>query len=171
MKTLHIFLLSATVLLSACGFHLRGHNLKGATFAFHSIYLRAPAETPFVAALRSGLEAYKLELAASTDKADLTLQIVSETQDKQILALSGGGQVREYQLHYRVSFRAYDRQQQDWLPAGMIELQRDLNYDNSQILAMAQAEEQTYQDMRSDAVQQLLRRLSLAKPPQPDQDY
>lgn len=161
-------LLAITLLLSACGFHLRGHNLKESTFAFHSIYLRAPAETPLVAALRRGLNAYKLELAPSADKADLTLQIVSETPDKQILTLGGGGHVREYLLSYRVSFRIYDQQQQDWLPAGMIQLQRDFSYDDAQILAKTQEESELYQDMRSDAVQQLLRRLSLARPPLPD---
>ncbi|MBI1175150.1 MAG: hypothetical protein GC139_07785 [Sideroxydans sp.] len=162
---MRVALLAITLLLSACGFHLRGHNLKEAAFAFHSIYVRAPADTPFVSALKSRLELYKLQLAPSADKADLTLQIVSESADKQILALSGGGHVREYQLHYRVSFRAYDQQQQDWLPAGEIDLQRDFNYDDSQILAKAQEEGMIYQDMRSDAVQQIIFRLSLAKPP------
>lgn len=165
---MRVALLAFTLLLSACGFHLRGHNLKESAFAFHSIYLRVPAQTPFVAELKKGIKAYKLELAPSADKADLTLQIVSETPDKQILTLSGGGHVREYLLSYRVSFRVYDRQQQDWLPAGMIELQRDFSYDDAHILAKTQEESELYQDMRSDAVQQLLRRLSLAKPPQPD---
>ena len=161
-------LLALTLLLSACGFHLRGHGLKEAAFAFHSIYLQVPAETPFVEGLRNGLKSYKLALSPAADKADVIFQVVSESRDKQILALSGGGQVNEYQLFYRVSFRVYDNQKRDWLPAGKIELQRDFNYDNSQILAMAQEEAQIYNDMYSDAVQQVLRRLSLAKPPQPD---
>ena len=163
-------LLALTLLLSACGFHLRGHGLNEATFAFHSIYLQVPAETPFVTGLRSGLKSHKLELAPSPDKADLIFQLVSESRDKQILALSGGGQVNEYELFYRISFRVYDKQRRDWLPAGQIELQRDFNYDNSQILAMAQEEAQIYNDMYSDAVEQVLRRLSLARPPVDTQD-
>lgn len=163
-------LLALTLLLSACGFHLRGHGLKEANFAFHSIYLQVPAETPFVSELRSVLKSYKLELAPSADKADLTFQVVSESRDKRILALGGGGQVNEYELYYRVSFRVYDNQQREWLPAGEIQLQRDFNYDNSQILAMAEEETQIYSDMYSDAVQQVVRRLNLAKPPPDTQD-
>ncbi len=165
---MRITVLALVLLLSACGFHLRGHGLREAAFAFHSIYLQVPAETPFVSGLRKGLENYKLELAPSAKKADLIFQVVSESRDKQVLALGGGGQVNEYELYYQVSFRIYDNQQQDWLPAGKIKLQRDFNYNNSQILAMADAEAQIYNDMYSDAVQQVLFRLSLAKPPQPD---
>jgi LPS-assembly lipoprotein len=161
-------LLALTLLLSACGFQLRGHGLREANFAFHSIYLRVPAETPFVDGLRSGLKSYKLQLAPSANKADLIFEVISESRDKQILALGGGGQVNEYELYYRVSFRVYDNQQRDWLPPGEIQLQSDFNYDNSQVLAMAEEEAQIYDSMYSDAVQQVLRRLSLAKPPQPD---
>jgi len=167
---MRIALLALTLLLSACGFHLRGHGLKETTFAFHSIYLQVPAETSFVSGLRSGLKRYKLEVAPSPDKADIIFQVVSESRDKQILALSGGGQVNEFALYYRVSFRVYDNQKRDWLPAGEIELQRDFNYDNSQILAMAQEEAQIYNDMYSDAVEQVLRRLGLARPPANAQD-
>ena len=165
---MRIAILAFTLLLSACGFHLRGHGLREAAFSFHSIYLKAPAETPFVSGLRKGLESYKLEVAPSAKKADLIFQVVSESRDKQILALGGGGQVNEYELYYRVSFRVYDNQQRNWLPAGEIKLQRDFNYSNSQILAMTEAETQIYNDMYSDAVQQVLFRLSLARPPQPD---
>jgi LPS-assembly lipoprotein len=89
---------------------------------------------------------------------------VSEASDKQILAISGSGQVREFQLRYRVSIRAYDKQMQDWLPADEISLQRSLTYDDAQILAKEQEEGLLYRDMRSDAVQQVMRRLSRAKP-------
>jgi LPS-assembly lipoprotein len=167
---MRVALLALTLLLSACGFHLRGHGLKASTFAFHSIYLQVPAETPFVSGLRAALRSYKLELAQSPDKADLIFQVVSESRDRKILALSGGGQVNEYELYYRVSFRVYDNQRRDWLPAGAIQLQRDFNYNNSQILAMAQEETQLYDDMHSDAVEQVVRRLSLAKPPTDAQD-
>lgn len=159
------------LLLSACGFHLRGHSLKPGEqmFAFHSIYVRAPAETPFVAELKQNLKSYHLELAKTSDQADLTLDIVSEMPVKLILALNASGQVSEYELHYKVNVRAYDRQQQEWLPASEIDMLSYFNYDNTQILAKAQEEQLLYQSMRSDAVQQVIRRLSLAKPPKPDE--
>jgi len=57
------FLLTVmTLSLTACGLHLRGHGLKEAQFAFHSIYIQSPGETPFTKAVRRGLESYKLEV-------------------------------------------------------------------------------------------------------------
>jgi LPS-assembly lipoprotein len=158
-----LFLLLA-LSLSACGFHLRGHNLQGASFPFSSLYLKSASQTPFVTDLHNSLELYKIQLTTAPEQAELTLDIVSESTDKQILALSGAGQVLEYQLRYRVSIRAYDRQMQEWVPADEIQLQRTLTYDAAQILAKEQEEALLFRDMRSDAVQQVMRRLSRAKP-------
>jgi len=158
-------LLLLTILtLAACGFHLRGSNLKDVQFAFKSLYLKAPGETPFVSDLRRILKANKIELVATADKADLVLEVVSEQSLKQILSLSGAGRVQEYQLFYRVNLRAYDNQQNDWLPADEILLSRILPYDDAQVLAKEQEEAMLYKDMRSDALAQAIRRLNRAKP-------
>jgi len=151
-------------LLSSCGFHLRGHNIKEKSFPFNSLYVKSAAPTPFIADLQNSLELYKIKLASTPAEADLTLDIVYEANDKQILALSGAGQVLEYELRYRVSLRAYDKQMVEWLPAGEITLQRSQTYDAAQVLAKEQEETLLYRDMRSDAVQQVMRRLSRAKP-------
>lgn len=173
-----IIILLLAMSLSACGFHLRGRDLMGSGFPFNSLYLKSAAPTPFIGALQNNLELYKIRLTATAAEADLTLDIVSEANDKQILALSGAGQVLEYQLRYRVSLRAYDKQMNEWLPADEIALQRSLTYDAAQILAKEQEEALLYSDMRSDAVQQVMRRLSRAKPrgdpknnPAPEQHY
>lgn len=161
---MRILLLLLALSLSACDFHLRGHNLQGAGFPFSSVYLKSATPSPFVADLQNSLELYKIQLTATAAEADLTLEVVSEANGRQILALSGAGQVREFQLTYRVSLRAYDKQMQHWLPADEISLQRSLTYDDAQILAKEQEEALLYRDMRSDAVQQVMRRLSRAKP-------
>jgi len=161
---MRILLLLLALSLSACDFHLRGHNLQGAGFPFSSVYLKSATPSPFVADLQNSLELYKIKLTDTAAEADLTLEIVSEASGRQILALSGAGQVREFQLSYRVSLRAYDKQMQDWLPANEISLQRSLTYDDAQILAKEQEEALLNRDMRSDAVQQVMRRLSRAKP-------
>jgi LPS-assembly lipoprotein len=72
--------------------------------------------------------------------------------------------VQEYQLIYRVSLRAYDNKQNDWLPPDEIMLTRILAYDDAQILAKEQEEASLYRDMRADAVGQAIRRLNRAKP-------
>ncbi len=163
-NSMRLLLLAVTLSLAACGFHLRGSNLKGIEFAFKSLYLKAPGETPFVADLRRALYVNKVALTSTSDQSELILEVVSEQTSKQILSLSGSGRVQEYQLIYRVSLRVYDGKQVDWLPAEEIVLTRILAYDDAQVLAKEQEEAMLYRDMRSDAVAQAVRRLSRAKP-------
>lgn len=157
-------LLMLALLLCACGFHLRGKN----TLPVDKLYVRTSNEfSPFVAELKHALEVNGAQIVDSPEQAQLTLHIVSEILDKQILSLSGGGRVREYRLHFRVSLRAYDQSQQDWLAPSEIALRRDFSYDDSQILSKEQEENLLHKNMRTDAVDQVVRRLSHAKSPQP----
>jgi len=149
--------------LTACGFHLRGHNLQQAEFPFHRVFLEAPGQTPFVNDLRNAMQLYKLELADDPTKAEVTLQIVSERTDKQILSISSAGRAQEYELRYFISLRAYDSQGQEWLPASELLIYRTMTYDDAQALSKEQEELMLYRDMRLDAVQQVMRRLSRAK--------
>lgn len=156
-----LFVLLLTILLSACGFHLRGQ----AGMSFGTLYLDAAnPKTAFIADLRRNLEASNVKLVNSAEQADVVLNIVSEIPGKQILTLGGSGRVNEFQLFYRVSLRAYDLKQQDWIPAVEIVLRRDYLYDDTKILAKEAEETLLYQSMRSDMVQQIVRRLSRAKP-------
>jgi len=163
MRTLLLLtaLLLTTLLLTACGFHLRGQ----AGMPFNTLYMDAANPgTPFIADLRRNLEANKVRLVNSAKEADVVLNIVLEIPEKQILTLGGSGRVNEFQLRYRVSLRAYDLKQQDWIPAEEMVLRRDYIYDDTQVLAKEAEEILLYQSMRSDMVQQIVRRLSRAKP-------
>lgn len=158
MRTL---LLLTVLLLTACGFHLRGQ----AGMPFNALYLDAAnSGTPFIADLRRNLEANKVRLVSTAEQADVVLNIVSEIPEKQILTLGGSGRVNEFQLRYRVSLRAYDLKGQDWIPAEEVMLRRDYVYDDTKVLAKEAEETLLYQSMRSDMVQQIVRRLSRAKP-------
>ena len=161
-----IFLLSITLLLGACGFHLRGQGAFA--LPFQTLYVKSANDyAPFITELKRAIETNGVQITGTPEQAQLTLHIVSEVTDKQILSLSGSGRVREYRLQYRISLRAYDQKQQEWLAPDEITLRRDFSYDDTQVLAKEQEESLLYQNMRSDAVQQILRRLNHARPPQP----
>ena len=153
-----------TLLLTACGYHLRGE----AVMPFKTIYISASnPNSALVKELRKDLKTNKTEVVNKPDKADIILNISLEQPDMVILSLDATGLVNEYQLRYRVSLRAYDNQQREWLPASELMLTRDLICDNSQILAMSSEEALLFQNMSSDMAQQILRRLSHAKPVEP----
>ncbi len=165
MKTATSLLLIVTLLaLSACGFHLRGHGGKKVNLAFQSVYLKG-GETLFMGDLRTALTNNKVLVASSPDQATITLEIISETSDKQVLSLSSAGKVLEFELRYKVILHAFDAQLDSWLPESEIELKRTLTYDDNQVLAKEQEEATLIKDMRTDAVSQTIRRLSRARPP------
>jgi len=153
-------LAAAALSLAACGFQLRGV----ATLPFESIYVQAAPKSLLAQevkrAVRSGSSTRVIE---QPDQAEVTLQIITEAQERVILSLTVGGRVAEYELRYRVLFRLTDAKQREHIPASEILLRRDYIYNDSQVLASESEEALLYRDMRSDAVQQLVRRLQAAK--------
>ena len=67
-------------------------------------------------------------------------------------------------MRYRVDYRVSNQKGVDFVPPTSIVLRRDFTY-NDQVLAKETEEAQLYREMRSDMVQQILRRLAAAKPP------
>lgn len=150
-----------SLLLAACGFHLRGD----ANMPFSTLYIEAVNPgSALIAELRSNLKANHVTLVNSAKQADMVLNISTDLPEKQILTLGSSGRVSEFQLRYRVSLRGYDAQQREWLPADELLLSRDYTYDDTQILAKQAEETMLYESMRSDMAQQIMRRLSRAKP-------
>ena len=146
--------------LAACGFQLRGT----APLPFTSLYIQAPLTSQLAVQLRRAVRATDgTRLTETPGEAQVILQIMNELQEKQILSLSGGGRVSEYQLRYRISYRLTDGQNREHIPASEILLWRDYSFNDEQALAKEHEERLLYRHMRDDAVQQLVRRLQAAR--------
>jgi LPS-assembly lipoprotein len=154
-----ILCLALCVALAGCGFKLRGQQ----TFPFETI--NVPLNTPLGVELKRNIAAASTQtkLVDSATEADAVLSILSEAQEKVILSLSTQGRVREYQLRYRVVYRVSSQQGRDFVPATAVLLTRDITF-NDQVLAKEVEEAQLYREMRSDLVQQIVRRLAAARP-------
>lgn len=159
-----IVILMTAVILSACGFHLRGSGAQ-ATLPFKTIYLGVPDASPLVSELqRYIVGGGGTKIAADAKSAEATLEIISETKEKVILSLNSQGRVREYTLNYRVVFRLKNNQNVELLPPTDITIRRSISFNESQVLAKESEETNLYRDMQSDLVQQLLRRIAAVKP-------
>ena len=97
------------------------------------------------------------------------LTVLTEQQEKVILSLNTQGRVREFQLRYRVAYRVSSPKGLDYVPPTSVVLTRDITF-NDQVLAKEVEEGQLYAEMRSDMVQQIIRRLAKAKPAVPDDE-
>lgn len=147
-------------LLAACGFQLRGT----AILPFDTIYIAAPAGHPLGTdikrLIRGGSNARIVDKAKD---AQAILEIISVTNDRQIMSVSGGGRVREFELRYRVSFRLTDAKGAELIPANEISLHRVLPYTDAQVVGKEGEEAMLVREMQSDSAAQIMRRLSAVK--------
>jgi LPS-assembly lipoprotein len=145
--------------VAGCGFRIRGT----AEVPFDTLYL--PGATSGIALdlkryIQAGTNARVVDDPA---KADAVMQFSEETRQKEVLSLTGTGKVREFQLRYRVGFRVHDGKGIDFVPQSLIQLTRDVTFNDTEILAKEQEEQLLFRDMQTDMVQQILRRLAAAK--------
>ncbi|BAN33903.1 lipoprotein B transmembrane [Sulfuricella denitrificans skB26] len=150
-----------TLLLAACGFQLRGV----ATLPFESLYVDGSGNPALAAeigrAISSGTQT---KLTDKAEDAQAVLQVQGATIEKRILALSGAGRVREYELIYRVGFRLTDKEGRNLITPQPIEMRRAMLWDDALVLAKQGEEALLYADMQKDVIGQLMRRLAKAKP-------
>jgi LPS-assembly lipoprotein len=147
--------------LAGCGFQLRG----ALDLAFPTIYLSAGTNSPLGAELARNIRAgTSTVVVPERTRAAAVLDIVGEARDREILSLNAQGRAREYTLRYRLTFRLHDGKGRDFIPSTQIAVQRDISFNEAQVLAKESEEALLYRDMQTDLVQQILRRLAAARP-------
>ena len=148
------------VLAAGCGFQLR--RLDGVPFA--RVYVDAPPGSAVAQRVRALLTANKqTRLADTAAAADAVLKLSGEARSKTILSLSGAGRVTEYRLGLSLTYVIADRDEH-MLATELVELTRDMTYDDSQLLAKGAEEQLLYRDMDDNAALRIVRRLQSLKP-------
>ena len=159
MRSLFISLL--VVVLSACGFHLRGSY----SLPWETIYITLPEFDVMRAEIKRHVEAStRTKVVSDPKEANAQLVILRNDQLRSILSLNAKGFVREVQLTRIFAYKIVDANGKEIAAPGNIVIQREMTFDDEQLLAKGSEEGMIIRDMQSDLVQQLLRRLSAAKP-------
>jgi LPS-assembly lipoprotein len=144
------------MLISGCGFHLRG----AADLPFQTLYVDAAPTSVFATQLRRVIGAgSRTRVTNNPTDADATLHVLAEAREKEILSLSAGGRVREFQLRYRVTYAVIDKDKKTISAPSEILMRRDFSFNDQDQLSKESEEALLYRDMQTDAVQQLVRRL------------
>ncbi len=158
-KTVISIFMLLTLALSACGFQLRG----AADLAFKTLYIQGGKLT-ISRDLARNLKTNGVQVVQNAEDAELLLELLSESNQKRILSLSGGGLVREFELIYLLNFRVREASSPTWGPVQTLRGRRDFSYSDSALLGKAEEEARLNADMRADAIRELLRRLTAIKP-------
>ena len=147
--------------LAACGFQLRGQ----ATLPFETLYISSPGRAILSVPI-SGASSRRAPIPVlwiTQKMPQATLEIISVANEKQIMSVSGGGRVREFELRYRVSFRLIDAKGVELIPTNEIALRRILPFTDAQVVAKEGEEAMLVREMQSDSAAQILRRLEAVK--------
>ena len=149
--------------LAGCGFQLR----QAPEFGFRSIVLAMPTSALAIE-LRRQLEGTgRLQVVtdpAQAAQADVVLESAGEQRERTVVSVNSRGEVREFQLRIRLRFRLRTPDGRELLPSSEILRQIDQSYSETAALSKEQEALMLYQNMQSDIVQQLMRRLATVRP-------
>ena len=158
--------LLAMLVLSACGFRLRGTGPQP-ELPFKTLFVSVAETSPIGVQLRRNLDVMRnIEIVTDRKLADAALEVLNEGKDKQVLSLNSQGRVREYTLLYRLNFRVVDKEGRQLLAPTELVIRRIQSFNENQVLAKEAEEATLFREMQSDLVQQVLRRVSAIKPVQ-----
>jgi LPS-assembly lipoprotein len=158
--------LLAMLVLSACGFRLRGTGPQP-ELPFKTLFISVAETSPIGVQLRRNLDVMRnIEVVDDRKLADAALEVLNEGKDKQVLSLNSQGRVREYTLLYRLNFRVVDKEGRQLLAPTELVIRRIQSFNENQVLAKEAEEATLFREMQSDLVQQVLRRVSAIKPVQ-----
>ncbi|HEY8708608.1 MAG TPA: LPS assembly lipoprotein LptE [Burkholderiaceae bacterium] len=149
---------SLAVSLAGCGFALR----RAPELRFRTLQLTGfQPRSPLADALRRTIDSSTTTLVVDTlAQAQVVLEAVEDMRSKVVVAINSVGEVTEFQLRERFSFRLRSVAGRELIPTTSILLNRDLSYTESAALGKEQEEAFLYRAMQSDIVAQVLRRLA-----------
>jgi len=151
--------------LSACGFQLR----QAPNYPFRTLYSGLPEASVFGQDLKRNISASgRVEVISDpkqVERADVIFDLLLELPEKVILSRTSAGAVREFQLRFRIRFKLRSRDGIELIPDTELVQERDISFNETAALSKETEEGLLYRDMRSDLVQQVLRRLAVVRMP------
>lgn len=150
--------LALFMLLSACGFALRGVT----PMPFDTLYVGIPDTTQFGADVRRSLRAASpnTKLVDTPKEAQAILQQVADTRTLREVSLNAQGRVEAYELGINYTFRLIDAQGRALIPDTTLSIYREMPYDDQVVQAKQGQIETLFRAMQRDLVSRLLRRLT-----------
>jgi LPS-assembly lipoprotein len=155
-------ILVVAIAVGGCGFKLRGKASLPES-------LRVIVLKVAITAVHDELVPYLEQSGVTTVEAgsdvpyDAVLHVGPETISRRVLSVSPStGRAREYELAYVFSYRFVDADGKALVDPGSVRLLRDYIFDDDQVIGKSREEYVLRNEMRRDAIRQLLRRLEAA---------
>lgn len=153
-------LLAALVLLSGCGFHLRGGAVLPENVS--RVYLSGGNQV-LRDELTVFLEDAGAQVVSNREQADAVIAVNDEGYDRRVLSVDPRtGKSREFELAYSMSYSVSRSDGSPLLAPQRVQLTRDYVFDPDAVIGKSREEDVLRREMRRDAVQQMLRQMNAA---------
>lgn len=157
----NLLVMGLAVLLSACGFQLRGTGTN--EMAIKELNLTArDAYGQTVVQLRKALQGSGVNVASG---APYTLDLVNERDDQRTASYSGSARSSEYELNKTLQYEIRGRNNLTLLN-DKIEVQKVYVHDGNNLTGSDQEASQVRREMRAELVQRMMLRLQQITPAQ-----
>ncbi|MGF6799949.1 LPS-assembly lipoprotein [Paraburkholderia youngii] len=148
----------SVMMLSACGFQLRGQQ----DYAFKRLYVSGGSPAAIARFTRIVQGGSDTVVVNSVANADAILQI-TQNRNLSTLTLNSLGVVAEYQLNLQMTYTLTGKDGTVLIPGSVIALNRAMTYSDQFSQAKAAESDILFADMENDAVDQLIRRLGVVR--------
>lgn len=146
-------------MLTGCGFHLRG-IAEIPKWLNNVAIITSDSNKELISLLNTILEGYKIQVNSDPDKADYWLIVEKPTLQQQIISVGASTNPRQYQLILTIQYSLQTRKGEIIKPKRSVVVNRQLTVNNDRILGSNEEETILVNEMRRDAVIQILNRLS-----------
>lgn len=149
-------ILMLALLLTACGWQLRGVGGGAAGLDGAAVYVAGSPERLLRDAVDEGLSAGGARQVAAPADADLVLRIVGDARERRTLTVDRDIRVREYELRYRLTFELENAEGEPLLERSQVNTVRGFRADRDDPVGTEGREEELLVDLRRDAVRLML---------------
>ena len=150
----------ALLLLSSCGFQLRGDPEVG----IKKLFISSVGPSLVVADVRRTLATGPTRLVTTAVESEAHLRILQEAREKTVFTITGTGRVYEFQLRLTVRYElVVPGREEPVIPSTEIETRRLITYSETAPTAKEAEEALLFKDMQQDLARQILRHVAAVK--------
>lgn len=149
--------LLAGILISGCGFHLRGNLPLSDTLSLVAVESSDSALRQEVVEALEGAGAAVVEDAVA---ARAVIKLHDITYQRNVRTLDTRGKANGYTLVYSVKYSVTGQDGAELRKAKALRMERDFNFDSNQLLQAENEERVLREDMVKDMAQRIMRQLS-----------
>lgn len=165
---------SLSLVLSGCGFHLRGASSVALSPELSTlrVTMSGTGYPPLLVMVRNSLLALGgVKLTDDVSANVPVLELHRESSERQVLAIDSNGRISAYLINYRVDYSLIGADKKPLLRYQSVKLQREYGFDRLNVIATEKQSEFLQNEMRRDVAHQIVRRLASIKsvsPPEND---